>query len=57
MQIWENKKLSNNINLSHKTKIAIENDILIKLNTFTFKTTKLEALKWYNYITRVMFLD
>ena len=57
LEIWHNKKLSNYVNLSHKTKIAIENDILIKLNTFTFKTTKLEALKWYNYITRVMFLD
>ena len=57
LQIWEYKKLSNNINLSHKTKISLGNDNLIKLDKFTFKTIQSEALKWYNIITSVMFLD
>ena len=57
MEIWNKNKLFNNINLSNKTKISIENENILNLNNNSFKTTKLEAVKWYNIITRVMFLD
>ena len=57
LEIWNKNKLFNNINLSNKTKISIENENILNLNNNSFKTTKLEAVKWYNIITRVMFLD
>ena len=57
LEIWEGNDLLIKINLNKKTKISLGNENEIYLNKYTFKTTKLEALKWYNYITRVMFLE
>ena len=57
LEIWEGNDLLIKINLNKKTKIGLGNEHEIYLNKYTFKTTKLEALKWYNYITRVMFLE
>jgi hypothetical protein len=57
LEIWEGNDLLFKINLNKKTKISLGNENEIYLNKYTFKTTKLEALKWYNYITRVMFLE
>lgn len=61
IECWNNKK--NNIDkvfkLTKQSNISIENELFLKIkiekNNLTLKTTKLEAIKWYNFINQVIF--
>lgn len=62
MELWNNGKKNNLIKiikLDNKVDVQLENEIYIKLTcgkkTFTFKTTKLEAVKWYNFFNQVIY--
>lgn len=63
IQCYNNKKnaFEYEIPLNKTLQVSIENESILKLNTgkfqYIFQTTKLEAIKWYNFINQTVFSE
>lgn len=62
MECWNLKRnvLDKILRLNKHIEVVIENEVLLKMTfdnklKLTFKTTKLEAIKWYNLINQIIF--